>query len=534
MANHLYKNTGRLARLIVKRDRIRIPIWLISLAALIFATALSFTDLYATQQERQVIAETMKNPAMTAMVGPGYGLENYTEGAMMAHQMLLFTAVAVAIMSILLVARHTRADEEDGHIEMIRSLPTGRLSTLNAAIAVICGTNIMLAIIIGLGLSILNIESMDLQGSLLYGAALGATGIFFTALTAVFAQLSESSRGTIGFSFATLGVAYLIRAIGDVGNETLSWFSPLGWILGAQVYVNNYWWPIYLTVGVALLLILLAFYLNAIRDVGSGFLPSKPGRKHASSFLQSPLGLTLRLQRTGLIAWAIGVFLLGVSYGSVLGDIESFFEDIEMMEELLPEVEGFSLTEQFITMLMSIMAMFSVIPALMAMLKLSGEERKKRTEHLLSRVVSRARLMGSSLIVSIATSFVMLSLAAIGLWSASAVVMEDVISFGMLYGAALVYLPALWIMIGITVLLIGILPRATSFIWLYLLYSFVVVYLGGLLQFPEWMRNLSPYGHIPQLPVEEINFITISLLVVIAVVLVITGFIGYAKRDIEG
>ena len=176
---------------------------------------------------------------------------------------------------------------------------------------------------------------MDLDGSLLYGAALGATGIFFTAVTAIFAQLSENSRGTIGLSFAVLGISYLIRAIGDVSNETLSWFSPLGWVLGAEVYVNNYWWPILLTLGVSIILVILAFYLNAIRDLESGFLPSKPGRKHASRFLQSPLGLVLRLQRTGMIAWAIGLFILGASYGSVLGDLESFIKDNEMLADLL-------------------------------------------------------------------------------------------------------------------------------------------------------------------------------------------------------
>ena len=331
-----------------------------------------------------------------------------------------------------------------------------------------------------------------------------------------------------------LGIAYLIRAIGDVSNETLSWFSPLGWILGTQVYVNNDWWPILLTVGVAAVLALLALYLNAIRDLESGFLPSKPGRKYASAMLQSPLGLALRLQRTGLIAWAIGMYLLGASYGSVLGDIESFFKDNAMIEQLLAPVKGVSLTEQFVTMLMSIMAMISTIPALMAMLKVVGEERKNRTEHLLSRAVSRSWLMGSSLIVSIVVSFVMLSLAAIGLWSAGAVVMENGISFGKLYSAAMIYLPAMWIMVGIAVLFIGVAQKATSFIWIYLLYSFVVVYLGGLLQFPEWMRNVSPYGHIPQLPVEEMNVLTISILLGIAVVLVIVGFIGYNKRDIEG
>src|SRR5690625_5655530 len=93
------------------------------------------TELYTSDVERQALAETMRSPAIAAMVGQGYGLDHYTNGAMMAHQMLLFTGIAVAIMSILFVARHTRADEEDGRIELIRSLPTGRLSNLTATIS---------------------------------------------------------------------------------------------------------------------------------------------------------------------------------------------------------------------------------------------------------------------------------------------------------------------------------------------------------------------------------------------------------------
>jgi len=534
VAKELYNNTGNLIRLILRRDRVRIAVWLFSLSALTFLVAQAFTNLYSSAEERQVIAETMLNPAMTAMVGRGYGLDNYTIGAMMAHQMLLFTAVAVGIMSILLVVRHTRADEEEGRIELIRSLPTGRLSNLNAIILVLCGINVLLALVTGFGLYALGIDGIDLKGSLLYGAALGATGIFFTAVTAVFAQVSENSRGSIGLSFTVLGVAYLIRAIGDAGSEMLSWFSPLGWILGAEVYVNNYWWPILLTIGVAFALVILAFYLNVIRDLESGFLPSKPGREYASRFLQSPFGLMLRLQRTGFIAWGIGMYILGVSYGSVLGDLEDFFKGNDMLENLLTPVQGFSLTEQFITMLMSIMAMISTIPPLMAMLKLIGEEKKNRTEHLLSRAVSRTRLMGSSLVISFVIAFVMLSLTAIGLWSAAAATMETGIAFSTLYSAAIVYLPAMWIMIGVAVLIIGFAPRLTSLIWLYLLYSFVVVYLGGLFQFPEWLGKLSPFGQIPKIPVEDPDFMKIFVLTLIAIGLTVVGFIGYKRRDIQG
>ena len=534
MNKQLYNKTGTLSRFILRRDRIRIPLWLISLSLITFVVANAFTNLYATGQDRQAIAETMNNPAMSAMVGQGYGLDNYTNGAMMAHQMLLFTGLAVAIMSILLVARHTRADEEDGRIEMIRSLPTGRLANLNATVLVVSGVNVLLALMVGFGLYALGIESMDLHGSLLYGAALGATGIFFTAVTALFAQLSENARGTIGLSFAALGVAYLIRGIGDAGNGAVSWFSPLGWVLGAEVYVNNYLWPILLTIGVALALIILAFYLNAIRDLESGFIPAKPGRKYASRFLQNPLGLAFRLQRTGIIAWMVAMVLLGASYGSVLGDLESFFAGNDMMKDLLTSVDGFSLTEQFIPMLMTVMAMISTVPVLMTMFKLKGEEGKNRTEHILGRAVSRTQLLGSYFIISIVVGFVILSLTAVGLWSAGSVVMEDGIAFGRIYGAAMVYLPALWMMTGLAVLLVGIVPRLTGLTWLYLGYSFIVVYLGGLLQFPEWMSNLSPFGHIPQLPVEDMDFMKAAVLTIISIILVVIGFIGYQNRDIEG
>ncbi|MCH1626503.1 ABC transporter permease [Ferdinandcohnia quinoae] len=534
MSNQLFSNTGKLSRFIIRRDRLRIPIWLLSLAIFTFVLALAIPGMYPTQQERQIVAETMVNPAITAMMGPAYGIENYTNGAMFAHEMLLFTAIAVGIMSILLVTRHTRADEEDGRIEMIRSLPAGRLANLQATLNVLIGTNVLLAVVVGIGLYALGIESMNLEGSLLYGSALGAAGIFFTALTAFFSQLTVTSRGTIGFSISILLLSYLIRAIGDVGNETLSWVSPFGWILGSEVYVNNYWWPILLTIGVSLILIFIAFYLSAIRDLGAGLIPAKPGRNYASRFLQSPLGLALRLQRTGLISWAVGVYLLGASYGSIFGDLESFFSDNEMVAQLLQPMEGYSLIEQFIGMLMSIIAMICTIPALMAILKLKGEEKKNRTEHLLTRAVSRTSQLSCYFIISVIVGLVMLVLSAIGLGSIGNSVLDEGVAFSTYFSAALVYLPAMWIMSGIAVLLIGIAPRLSGLTWLYLTYSFFVVYLGGMLKLPEWMGNISPFGQIPKLPVEDMDWMRFFILSVIAVVLTVIGFLGYNKRDIHG
>lgn len=529
--NHLEK-TVFLSKFIFRLDRLRIPIWVLALTFFTIIVPTAFKGLYSSQQERDAMAQTMANPAMTAMTGPA-DLSNYTIGVMTAHQMLLMTAAVTGLMSILLVTRHTRADEEDGRLELLRSLPVGRLSYLNATLLTVSAACIGLALINGFGLYALGIESMDLEGSLLYGAALGAAGLFFAGVTAVFAQASDSSRGTIGYSIAVLLISYLFRAITDISNETLSWLSPLAWVTKAEVYDSNNWWPIVLMIAAAIVLFAAANYLNAIRDLDRGFFPSRPGKQYASRFLQSPIGLALRLQRTGIISWAIGMFVLGASYGSVLGDLESFFSDNEAMKQLLKPTEGVTLVEQFIPMLMIVISLMATIPPVMAMNKLRGEEKKERIVHLLSRAVSRSKLLGSYLVISVINGFLMISLAALGLWSAGTSVVEGGLSFGMIFGAALSYYPAMLVMISLAVFLIGFLPKFTGFIWLYVLYSFIVLYLGGLFQFSDWIGSISPFGHVPQAPIEEFSFIPLLSLCVAAAVLTLAGFIGFNSRDIE-
>ncbi|WP_084380304.1 ABC transporter permease [Sutcliffiella cohnii] len=529
----LFSNNELLFKFMLKRNRYRMVIWILSFLLISIATAGSFEGLYKSDVERQAIAETMKNPAMIAMVGPGYGLDNYTTGAMMAHQMLLFTAIVVAIMSILFVTSLTRSEEEDGQLELLRSLPVGRLANLLATFKLMIILNCLLAIIIGVGLTSLNISSMDAQGSFLYGASLGATGLIFSAITALMAQLSQTSRGTLTLSFMLLGFGYLIRAIGDVSNSLLSNVSPLGWILSTEVYVQNNWTPIFWTILLAVLLSLISLYLQAIRDVGSSFLRTKSGKKNASPLLLSTLGLAFTLQRTSIIAWSIAMLLLGLSYGSVFGDLENFFGSNEMLSEMLAPIEGLSLTEQFLTMLMCIISLICTVPPVMFFLKLKGEEKKNRIDHLLSKAVSRNQLLFSYVFISILSSVMLLLLSILGLFFASSLVMEEPIQIVVLLKSGMVYLPSVWLMISITIFIYGFKPQLTAVIWIYLGYSFFVVYLGGLLQLPEWMSMLSPFGHIPQFPVENIHIAPLMTLFLISLIVTFFGARAFRIRDIS-
>ncbi|PAV28254.1 ABC transporter permease [Virgibacillus profundi] len=533
---HLFKGTGKLTGLLLRQQRFKILIWLLGLILITLSVATAYPDMYTDEKSKQAFSLTMDNPAMVAMLGSGYEGQDYLNsiGTLFAHEMLLFTAIAVAIMSILLVGRSTRADEEDGRTEMIHALPVGRLSYVSAAIIILIAVNVVLTLLIGLGLSVLGIEGINPESSFLYGAILGATGLVFGGFTAIFAQLAETSRGTTMLSFAVLIVAYLIRAVGDVSNESISLFSPLGWTVRTDVFAEDDWWSVFLSLVLSGVIIIIVFYLKSIRDLGSGFIPARGGRKYASSFLQTPIGLTLRLQLTNIISWGIGLFALGAAFGSILGDLETYFADIEFMQAFLTEEQGYTMTEQFIVLLMAIMSLIGTIPAVMTVLKLKGEENKNRTEYLYSRALSRTRLLGGYFLLAIVVSIMMQLLTAIGLWSAAATVMEEGLTLGTIFKSAFIYLPAMWVVVGLAVLMIGLIPKATGFVWFYVVYGFVVIYLNGILDFPEWVNNLSVYEHIPQIPVEEMDFMKITVLIIIAVILTFAGFLGYNRRDIEG
>jgi len=123
---------------------------------------------------------------------------------------------------------------------------------------------------------------------------------------------------------------------------------------------------------------------------------------------------------------------------------------------------------------------------------------------------------------------------ALGLWSTSTAVLDETITLGKMLKSVLVYLPAIWIMISIGVFLIGFFPRAASAVWLYVVFCFVVVYLGDLLKFPEWLMNISSFTHVPRLFVEEGGVPALAVMTVLSVIITLCGFIGYRRRDITG
>ena len=516
----------------LRRDKTQLIAWIIGILAITLAVVVAYDTIFTANPEQVAqLLGMMENPAMVAMVGPVYG---DTLGALLANGMLLLTAISIVIMNIFLITRHTRADEELGRLELIRSLPVTRLTTLKATLLHAALTNLLIALITGFGLTILGFETIDLTGSLLYGAALGSVGFAFAGLTAILVQLSENNRKVLTYAFIFLGIAYGLRAIGDVEAEALSAISILGLSTRTEVFVNNYWWPVALAITLGIVFSLIALRLNTIRDLGAGFIAAKPGKEHAGMLLKTTFGLALKLSKGLLIGWSIAAFALGGSYGAAFGDLESFLASNDMFAFILDAGYGLSLIEGFMSFLMIIIAIFTAIPVVSLILKLKNEEKRNRTEHILARYVSREKLLLSYLIVSVFASVLMSFVGALGLYVTSVSVMEESIAFSTFIKAAMNYLPAIWIIMGLAIFLVGFIPKATGLVWAYLGFSFFAVYLGGMLEFPDWVIRLSPFGNVPQIPADDFSAATFIILKLIAFVLIILGFIGYRKRDIKG
>lgn len=533
MKTNLFKGTFRFTKLLFRQEKIKTFIWILCLVLVTIAAASSYPTVYKTFEEQMAFGMTMKNPAMIAMIGPGYALENYNLGAIFANEMLLFTAITVAVMNIFLVGGATRNDEENGILEMVRSLPVGKLSYLSASMIVTFVINLLLSIVISIGLLVTGIDDITVNGAFLYGFILGSTGFIFGAITAFSSQLSETSRGTIGLSFGLLLTFYMIRAIGDVSVDFISYLSPLGWVVRTDVFVTNMWWPVILMFTFSIIFISLAFYLNMIRDIGTGFLPTLKGKAHASKFLKSPFGLIVRLQKTSLIAWSIGLFLLGASFGAILGELETFFSENDLIKEILPKGDG-TLIEQFISMIIMIFSFMTIIPGMMSLLRINSEEKKNRTEYFYSNVVSRNKLLGNYYIIALIETIFMQLLVALGIWVIGTNIVEGGLSLSTILSSSFAYFPAFLVIFSLVCLCIGIYPKASIAVWLYYAFSFVLAYLANLLNLPEWVRKISVYAHIPQIPLEDFKLLPSIILIVISIILTFIGFYGYNKRDIQG
>lgn len=529
MKNSFY-NTLTYAKFILKREKKYFIIWFISLILLTVGQAQSLADMYPTAEDRAEVARSMDNPAIIALMGLPYGKNNYTMGALLSQQTLLFAAVALAIMNIIFIIRNTAADEEKGISDTLLAFPVGKQFQIAASLLVSFAVNVVFSVAISIGLCSLKIDGIDTKGSLAFGAVMCAAGIFFATVSAILAQISPTN--SIGLSFGILGVSYFVRALGDIGSEVIACISPLGALMRSQVYVKNGFAPILIVLIVSLVFAAGAVWLNTKRDYGSGIFVNKTKKKTTSDFLRSPLTLAVRLLFVSTVAWIVGFLIMGFSFGGMLEEIKSQLEKNDMMKQIFITDDNTAILDQFISVMTSITSIIATVPSVLAILKIRTEESSGRMDIIMSHKVSRSSIIGSYFFIAIIISVILQLVFAVSMWSGGMTVLKDPIKLSYFIKAAISYLPAIWLTIGLFTLMIGVFHKGIMLAWLYYGYSVFVIYFGSMLKLPETASKLTAYGNISNVNIDGFNSTSIICITLIFAVLSVVGFIGYKRADI--
>jgi ABC-2 type transport system permease protein len=368
-------------------------------------------------------------------------------------------------------------------------------------------------------------------GSLAFGASLTGVGLVFAGIAAVAMQVSQATSSAYGMTGAVLGGAYLLRAAGDVGDGTLSWLSPIGWGQAMRPYADERWWPLALMLAASAGLVWLAVALRARRDEGAGLVAPGPGPAHAGDLLLRPFGLALRLQRGALLGWTAGLFVSGVSIGLTGRDAEQLVGDSDALTDFLQQAGG-DIVDQYFAVSMLSMALIGAGFGIQAALRMRAEETSGRLEPLLATALSRRRWATAYVAVALAGSVVVLGANGLGAGIADAINSDDAGRVPELLAAGLAPVPAVWVLVGAAVALFGLVPRAAAAAWGLLGGCFLLSLLGPLLGLPDWVLDISPFAHVPELPAADFSAPPLLALTAVAAALVVVGIGAFRRRDV--
>jgi ABC-2 type transport system permease protein len=525
--------TGAVAllRFAVHRDRRRLLIWVVSLAGVTVYATTALGAVYPTAASRQTRAAVTATPTGTLLSGPGFGLDHYTLGAMIANELGLSVMVAIAILSIRVVIRHTRAEEESGGAELLLAGAVGQRAPLTMALTLAALADLAVAVVVTAGLAGSGLGALD-SAALAFGWAL--TGLVFAGVAAVTAQLFESARGGTGAALAVLGVAAVVRGVGDVlrtGGSALSWLSPIAWAQQTRAFVDLRWTPLLLSVAAIGVLGASAYRISRNRDVGAGLLVPRRGPATASPYLAGPAALFARLQRGSLIGWTVALFLFGATFGSLTDSIVSMVRQNPLLAHVFAET-GASIPDSFTAATSVDFGLGAAAFAVASVLRLRGEESAGRAELLLAAPLDRRRLLAAGVAVAAFGSAVLLLAAGVGDGLAAAAVSGNAGLAGRDVGAALVHLPAVLVLAGVAALLVGLVPRLAGLVWLLVVWGLLAGMFGALLGLPSWALKLSPFGWTPKVPAEDVDIASLAGLLIVAAALLLAALAAFRRRDV--
>lgn len=522
-----FAGTRDAIRFALKRDRLILPICLFGLIGWMAIEVISYSSLYGTKAELEALYRSVAdNPALVAMSGPTGGLR--TLGGAITWDSMPVISVISGIFAMFSVIRHTRAEEEDGRTELLLASGSGRLASLAAAVIV---TATALAVASAGYVVVFAINGLDVGSAVLLASAIFGFGLVVTGTTAVFAQVTAKARAARGLVGIVIGITWLLRAVGDTGNGTLTWLSPLGWAEQTRPFWEDRWWPLLLPLAAFAITVTLSGWILRRRDISGGLIQPRPGPADAGKSLLHPLGFSFRLQRGSILGWSAMLFVYAFAVGVIGDNIEDLLKSSSAFTDAFASAGG-DLLDSYFASILTVIALMASGFTISSVLRPHSEESNDRVGLLLASPLGKVPWVLGHVLIAFAASALVIALVGFGLGLGFGVATGDFGMTGTLVGSGFAQVPAMWLTGSLALFLFGLSPKLSPVAW-GLLAAFVLVWtLSSFGDLPNWVIDLSPFSHTPLVPAVPIDLVPLAVMTGLSFLFTAAGLALWRRRDL--
>lgn len=236
-----------------------------------------------------------------------------------------------------------------------------------------------------------------------------------------------------------------------------------------------------------------------------------------------------------LTGWAVAITGMGLMMGVVAQSVGSALSENAGLQQALGRLGGrgagatayLAVTFLMVALLVALIAAGQVNAA-------RTEEAQGRLDHLVNRPVSRNRwLAGRFCVVAVVLVLAGL-LAGFSTW-AGAASQDAGVGLETLLEAGLNVVPPAVLVLGIGVMTLGLWPRAVSSVTYGLLaWSFLVEFVGGVVNANHWLLDTSVLHHMAAAPAVSPHWASSPILVGVGLVAALLGAAAFSHRDLVG
>jgi ABC-2 type transport system permease protein len=527
-----------IGRFVARRTMRSAGLWGLVFGAYVTSKSASYAAAYPTALDRTKLAASFyNNIGLEALLGKPHALDTVV-GFMVWNTLIIMTMIG-SIWAFLLATKTFRGEEDAGRWELLLA---GQTTARRAAGNVLAGLGVAVVTlyVVAAAAFILvgRIHSVhfDASSALFFALAAVAGAAQFMAVGALASQLMPTRSRASAVSAAFFGLCFLIRAMAD--TTSVHWLlnvSPLGWVEQLRPLGNSQ--PLWLIPigGFIAVLCALTIILAGRRDLGDSTFADHDSAEPHTRFLNSPLGVAVRITRVPLLSWLLGISLVATFFGALTKSAAQAFADSLAAQHVLnrliqsPQITG---ATTYLGVIFFLLTPLIMAFAASSLSQFREEEALGYVDNLLVQPVSRWVWLWSRLGLIAGAVVAAGLLAGFGAWVGAASQIGGLGLHTLLLAGINVVAPAI-LVLGIGVLGFGLVPRLTGLVaYGIIAWSFLIQLISSGLNLSHWVLDTSILHYVALAPAASPKWGTNLALVGLGLALSIIGTLVFTRRDL--